>query len=117
MAGVEHLALADQIIQSRHYLFYRRYLVPDVNPTEIDVVSEQPRKTRFYGLDHALTVISRCIRAVPGAAFGYFVPGTGLWRVRNEFSEERLTRTVGVNVVGIDEVGAGYRLCLNECRC
>jgi hypothetical protein len=61
-AGVEHLALANQIIQPSHDLFDRRDLVPDVDPVKVDIIGLQPLEACFHCLHHTLAVVAGRVR-------------------------------------------------------
>ena len=102
---VEHLALANQVIQPSHHFFDRRDLVPDVDPIQVDVVGLQPPEARFHSLHHILTLIAGRIRI--GARSGSRVfrgQHHTLAMVLHKLAEKRFARPIGVRVGGVDEI-------------
>src|SRR5580693_5824214 len=71
-SDVEHLTLANQVIQPSHDFFDRRNLVPDVDPVQVDVVGLQPPEARFHSLHHILTLITGRVRIGARSSIGVF---------------------------------------------
>src|SRR6266436_8945283 len=106
-SDVEHLALANQIVQSAHDFFDWRNLVPHVDPVQVDVVGLQSLETRFHCLHHTFAVIAGRVRIYTLRSHGVFASHYHtLAMAFHELAEKRFARSICVKVGGVDEISA-----------
>jgi len=104
-SDVEHLALANQVIQPSHHFFDRRHLAPDVHPEQVDVIGLQPSEARFYSLHHILAVIAAGVRIGARSCSRVFRgQHHALAMVLHKLAQKRFARPLSVRVGGVDEI-------------